>query len=259
MFSQIIHILIFAFSETFIVLLTLSLCIDVHEFGHYVFGKLLGLDISLIACSFFEIYRKDGIWHVRFKRYNEIFSGKVFFDIGLSENVEKISSLKLFFFSIGGIVFSVLLLLLACRYEILFGNWVRVMSCIVIGLSIIGDGITAVLTLVSRSYKAALLLLIYMRNSVYIDTALLTFIRNEIDYLNNKKRLHLYDCLAISVFSEISIQYRLFILDNQVVEYYFQKENRIYLFNCCGNVGMGFGMPAKRAVRKYFAMLHKNN
>ena len=258
MFSQIIRVLIYALSETSIVLLALALCIDVHEFGHYVFGKLLGLDISFIACSFFEIYRKDEIWHVRFKRYNEIFSGKVFFDIGASENLEKISSLKLFLFSIGGMVFSAVLLLFAYIHAIPYGNWVRVMSIIVIGLSLIGDGITAALTLVARSYKTALLLLIYMKNSEHIDTTLLSFLKNEIMYLNNKPRLYLHDCVAISVFSEISVQYQLTILNEQVVTYYFQKANRACFSNYFGNIGMGFGMSAKKAVRNYFAMLHKN-
>ncbi|MCW6659353.1 hypothetical protein NHG25_02550 [Aerococcaceae bacterium NML191292] len=241
----------------FVMLFSASICIDIHELGHCLFGKFLRFNIQLIEFCFFQVSREEGIWNFRRKHHRDFFAGKVFFDIESFEELEKINSLKLSLFSLGGTISSGIFCYLSFVYlHFPYANLIKVIGIIILIFSIIGDGVTSVMLLFSRSYRIALLLIIYMRKDECksFDVQELAFLEKEMNYLNDKE-LRMYDCLAISIFSQFSIQYNLKTLNINVLEYYVQKLEKGKLFNFFGNVGLGFGKAEKNAVRNYLLIL----
>ena len=248
-----IHIVIRTLSQILFLIIALVVSIDFHEIGHVIFGKLVGLNINVIEFTFIGFYYKNNRWNIKRKKIHDIFSGKVFFHLKTSKDLESIHTIKLVLFSIGGIIFSIFLcyaLIFYLEFKMIY--WFQVTSIVILGLSIMGDGITAILTITSKSYRTSLLLLIFLNEFREIDDLFLTFIEKEMIYLNEKE-LKIYDCLAISLFSQLSIQYKLYTLDKKTVEYYIKKQTNSY--NYVGNVGMGFKESQKQSVYDYFTLL----
>lgn len=116
---------------------------------------------------------------------------------------------------------------------------------------LLGDGVTAILFV--RSYRAALLLLMYLDDERMLDHHLLMFLNNEAKYLNHKQ-LKLYDCLAISILSKIGVQYTLRLLEAKTVNLYLKHESQPILLNYVGNVGFGFTEWHRNAVKEYLSL-----
>lgn len=129
--AHLLNIIVFALRTTLLILVSFAICVDFHEFGHFIVGKLLGMKLVRIDFSFVTLYHDSGRWRIQLKQKQTFFFWKVVLDFDKFEQLERTPRWKLVVSIFGEIVFSGVLSYLLC---VVFGRyslpWLQVASLI---------------------------------------------------------------------------------------------------------------------------------
>ncbi len=252
---QIYNVTIFVSKILMYVLISYIICLDIHELGHYFFGKLVKFKIDQISFCFIDVYFSKGKINVRLKR-TDFFTGKVHVKFDSIEKFMKDSRNEMIIFSLGGGIFSVLFTCIIMNIDGgMFINSLKYVSILVWILIMFGDGTTVIISIINRSYRVSVLLIYYFEVERDLERSVNKLIFDEIKFINEKK-LNIFDCLAISIISKLCIIYNLKYLNKEPLLYYLKVQNKGQKLNFLGNVGLGFKPLQINAVKDYKNLLN---
>lgn len=252
---QIYNATIFVSKILMCVLVSYIICLDIHELGHYFFGKLVKFKIDQISFCFTDVCLSNGKIKVLMKR-RDFFTGKVHIKFDCIGKFIKDSRNEMIIFSLGGGIFSILFTCVIMNIDGgMFINSLKFVSILVWVLTILGDGATVTMSIINRSYRVSILLIYYFEVERDLEQSVNKLIFDEIKFINEKK-LNIFDCLAISIFSKLCIVYNLKYLNKEPILYYLKVQSKGQKLNFLGNVGLGFKTLQINAVKAYRNLLN---
>ena len=244
------NVAIFVSKILLYVLVSYIICLDIHELGHYFFGKLVRFKIDQISFCFINLCFSSGRINIVLKE-KDFFTGKVHIKFDCIKKLMKDSRTKMIMFSLGGEVFSVLFTCIIMNIEGgMFINSLKYVSILVLILAMFGDGVTVIISTISRSYRVSILFIYYFEVERDLEQNINKVIYDEIKFINEKE-LNIFDCLAISIFSKLCLVYNLKYLNKEPLLYYLDVQNKGQKLNFLGNVGLGFKTLQINAVKSY--------
>lgn len=180
------NVAIFVSKILLYVLVSYIICLDIHELGHYFFGKLVRFKIDQISLCFMNLCFSNGRINL-FIKETDFFTGKVHIKFDCIGKFIKDSRNEMIIFSLGGGIFSILFTCIIMNIDGgMFINSLKFVSILVWVLTLLGDGATVTMSIINRSYRVSILLIYYFEVERDLEQSVNKLIFDEIKFINEK-------------------------------------------------------------------------